>query len=268
MYRIGGRPGKASRARRRALEEHVMHRLPGLGRVLLESLRDLAPLLLVVGVFYGLVLRVPPPGIGERLAGAALVLVGLAFLVRGLAMSLFPLGEALADTFARRGSVPLLLAFAFAIGFGSTVAEPALQAVAVQAGSAAAAAGLVADGDAGAGRLALLLRYTTALAVGAGVMLGCLRILLGWPSWWLPLGGYGAAALLALAGETPLQGAAFDAGAAATSAINIPLIAALGIGLASAIRGRRPLADGFGLVALASVMPMIALLLGALLLPG
>ena len=244
-----------------------MDRLPGLIRVLIENLRDLAPLLLVVGFFYAVVLGTPPPRIGTTLAGLLLVVLGLTFFVRGLSMSLFPLGEGLADTLARRGNTLLLLGFAFAIGFGSTVAEPALLAVTTQAAGAAAQAGLVAGGEAAdTARIALLLRYAAAVAVGLAVVLGCLRILLGWPLWWLLLGGYGLTALIALTRETPLLGVAFDAGAAATSAINIPLIAALGIGLASAIGGRRPLADGFGLVALASLMPMLVVLLGSVLL--
>jgi|LNFM01.2.fsa_nt_gb hypothetical protein len=243
-----------------------MHRLPGLLRVLLENLRDLAPLLVVVGFFYAVVLGAAPPAIGTKLAGLLLVLFGLTFFVRGLSMSLFPLGEGLADTFARRGNVILLLSFAFAIGFGSTVAEPALLSVTRQAAMAAAEAGLVEGGEAGAMRTALLLRYAASAAVGFAVVLGCLRILLGWPAWWLLLGGYGLVAALGLMRDTPLLGVAFDAGAAATSAINIPLIAALGIGLASVIRGRRPLADGFGIVALASLMPMLVVLLGALVL--
>lgn len=240
-----------------------MGRLPGLVRVLLETLRDLAPLLLVVGFFYAAVVGAPPPQIGLTLGGLLLVVLGLTFFVRGLAMSLFPLGEGLADTFARRGNAALLLAFAFAIGFGSTVAEPALLAVTMKAATAAAEAGLVAGGEAGAARTALILRYAASVAVGIAVVLGCLRILLGWPVWWLLLGGYGTAAVLGLVSDTPLLGVAFDAGAAATSAINIPLIAALGIGLASVLGGRRPLADGFGVVALASLMPMLVVLIGA-----
>lgn len=243
-----------------------MDRLPDLVRVLLENFRDLLPLLIVVGFFYGVVIGASPPDLGRSIAGALLVVLGLTFFVRGLAMSLFPLGEYLADTFARRGNVVLLLAFAFAIGFGSTFAEPALHAITVKAGSTAVEAGLIGGGDDAAGRTALVLRYAAAAAVGVAVVLGCLRILFGWPAWWLLLGGYGLVTLLALLRETPLSGVAFDAGAAATSAINIPLIAALGIGLASVLRDRRPLADGFGMVALASMMPMLAILLGALVL--
>lgn len=243
-----------------------MDRLPALIRAMLENLRDLTPLLGLIAFFYVVVVGASPSDVGTKLAGLLLVLLGLTFFVRGLSMSLFPLGEGLADTFARRGNVLLLLSFAFAIGFGSTVAEPALLSVSRQAAMAAAEAGLVGGGDAGAARVALLLRYAASAAVGIAVVLGCLRILLGWPTWWLLLGGYGLAATIGLVRETPLLGVAFDAGAAATSAINIPLIAALGIGLASVIGGRRPLADGFGIVALASLMPMLVVLLGALVL--
>lgn len=244
----------------------MFDRLPELLRVLAGNARDLVPLAVVLAIFYGLVLGASPPDIADTIAGALLVLLGLTFFVRGLSMSLFPLGEALADTFARRGNAALLLAFAFAIGFGSTVAEPALLAVATKAGAAAAAAGLAPDGPRGAATVATMLRYAASIAVGVAVVLGCLRVILGWHPAWLLLGGYGTVALLALARPTPLLGIAFDAGAAATSAINIPLIAALGIGLASVLGGRKPLADGFGIVALASMMPMLVILLGAALL--
>jgi len=243
-----------------------MERLPGLVRTLIENSRDLAPLLMVVGFFYAVVLGVPPAEMGAKLAGGLLVLLGLTFFVRGLELSLFPLGEALADTFARRGNILLLLTFAFAIGFGSTVAEPALHAVTMKAGTTAAEAGLVAGGEEAAGRTALILRYAAAAAVGVAVVLSCIRIVLGWPAWWFLLGGYGLVASLALLLDSPLLGVAFDAGAAATSAINIPLMAALGIGLATVLQGRRPLADGFGVVAMASLMPMLVVLLGALVL--
>jgi hypothetical protein len=243
-----------------------MDRLPGLIRVLLENLRDITPLLLVVGFFYSAVLRVPPPEIATTLVGVLLVVLGLAFFVRGLTMSLFPLGEGLADAFARRGNLFLLLGFAFAIGFGSTVAEPALHTVAAKAGAVAAEAGLVPGGTDSAATAAVALRYAASVGVGFAVALACLRIVFGWPAWWFLLGGYGLVAGLGLVRDTPFLGVAIDAGAAATSAINIPLIAALGIGLASIIRGRRPLADGFGVVAMASLMPMLVVLLGALVL--
>lgn len=240
-----------------------MQHFAALFRVAFENARDLAPFLLVVVAFQLAVVREPMPELGTKLVGGALVLGGLTLFVRGLSMSLFPLGEGLAETFARRGNLALLLAFAFAIGFGSTVAEPALGAVVTQAAEAAAAAGLVSDGAEGVERYALALRYAASAAVGLAVTLGCWRIVMGWPAFWFVLALYGGITALALASGTPLLGVAFDAGAAATSAINIPLIAALGVGLAGSIRGRRPLVDGFGLVALASLMPMLAIILGA-----
>ena len=223
-----------------------------------RNLRDLLPIAGVVVLFQALVIREPMPDLGDRLGGGALALLGLTLLVRGLAMSIFPLGERMADWLARRGSLPLLLGFGFALGFGSTVAEPALAAVADQAGLAMAAAGSVDHARASA-----LLRYGVAAAVGVAVTIGVLRIVKGWPVIWFVLPGYGLASALALSSQTPLSAIAFDAGAAATSAINIPLMLALGIGLAAMIRGRSPLLDGFGLVALASLTPMIVVLIVA-----
>jgi hypothetical protein len=240
-----------------------MQHFAALSRVAIENARDLAPFLLVVVAFQLVVVREPMPELGTKLPGGALVLGGLTLFVRGLSMSLFPLGKGLAETFARRGNLALLLAFAFAIGFGSTVAEPALAAVVARAAEAAPAAGLVSDGTEGVERYALLLHYAASAAVGLAVLLGCWRIVMGWPAFWFVLGLYGVIAVLALAFGTPLLGVAFDARAAATSAINIPLIAALGVGLAGSIRGRRPPVDGFGLVALPSLMPMLAIILGA-----
>ncbi len=232
-----------------------------------ETARDVAPVVLVIAVFQLFVIGEPLPELGDRLIGLVLVLIGLTLFVRGLVMSIFPLGDGLAHALARRGSLALLLVFAFAIGVASTVAEPALAAVTGQAAEAAAAAGLITDSEAAVQRYGDILRYASAVAVGAAVMLGVLRTALGWPVAWFVLSGYGLAALLAATG-TPLASVAFDAGAAATSAINIPLITALGLGLASMIRGRSALVDGFGIVALASLMPMLTILAGSLLLGG
>jgi len=232
-------------------------------RLIVDNARDMLPIVLVIGLFQVLVIDQPLPDLPAKIVGGVFVLLGLTLFVRGLAMSLFPLGEALADALSRRANIWLLLLFAFALGFGSTVAEPALLAVAMQAADAAAATGLIGDRPEEVERYAAILRYTASGAVGLGVMLGTLRVILGWPAAWLVLGGYGLAVVIALVGRTPLSGVAFDAGAAATSAINIPLMAALGVGLATVIRGRNPLIDGFGIMALASVMPALAILLAA-----
>lgn len=224
--------------------------------LILENARAMLPIVLVIGAFQLLVIGQPLMTWLETLRGALFVLLGLTFFVQGMAMSLFPLGESLAESLLRRANLALLLFFAFAIGFGSTVAEPALIAVTREASAVAFAA----QGDAVVARNALILRGACALAVGLAVMAGCIRILKGWAPAWLVLGGYGLAMLSALVSQSPLTAIALDAGAAATSAINIPLISALGIGMATMLKAREPLADGFGMVALCSVMPVLAIM--------
>jgi len=227
-----------------------------------RNLRDLLPILCVVVLFQLLVIREPTPELERRIGGAIFALVGLTLFVRGLSMSIFPLGDGMADWLARRGSLTLLLGFGFAIGFGSTVAEPALSAVADQAALALTGKKSATGGDDGqAARFSLFLRYTVAIAVGIAVAVGVLRIVKGWSITWFVLPGYALATVLALISQSALSAIAFDAGAAATSAINIPLMLALGVGLASMIRGRNPLLDGFGLVALSSLIPMVVILL-------
>lgn len=211
---------------------------------------DLLPIIGVVVLFQALVIGEPLAEIERRLGGAVFALFGLTLFVRGLAMSILPLGEGMADSLAQRGSLFLLVAFGFALGFGSTIAEPALAVVADQAASAT-------SGDDDPARFSLYLRYGVALAVGCAVALGVLRTVKGWPVAWFVLPGYAMASVIALFSQSALSTIAFDAGAAATSAINIPLMLALGVGLAAIIRGRNLLVDGFGLVALASMAPML-----------
>lgn len=230
-------------------------------REMAGNLRDLLPVLAVIAIFQLFVLGEPMPDLQRRIGGVFLVLVGMTFFVRGLAMSVFPLGEDLANLLARRGSLLLLVGFGFALGFGSTVAEPALAVVTQQAASAVAGTGTLADSPDEIKNFGLLLRYAVAFAVGLGIALGVLRLVKGWPVAWFVVPGYVLATILALSSDSPLSDIAFDAGAAATSAINIPLMLALGVGLAAIIRGRNPLVDGFGLVALASLAPMLVILL-------
>ncbi len=228
-------------------------------RSVAQTARDLAPIILVLAFFQFFVVHEPVPDIVGKVTGALFVLLGLALFLAGLSMSLFPLGERLAEEFARKGNLWLLLLFAFAIGFGSTVAEPALIAVAEQA-----AVAMVPNADSGdVAMTALVLRVATSAAVGLAVVLSCIRIIRGWPALAPVLAVYGVALVMTVLHPSPMEGIAFDAGAAATSAINIPLIAALGIGLATVLEGRSPLADGFGAVALASAMPMITILIGS-----
>lgn len=221
------------------------------------------PILAIVVVFQALVIGEPMPNLGGKIVGALAVLLGMTLFVQGLMMSVFPMGESLAERIAHRGNVWLLLLFGFAVGFGSTVAEPALAAVTEQAARAVADAPTTELRHDQADTYALILRIAASAAVGVAVVLGILRIVRGWRASWLVLAGYGAATFLILLEPSHVTAIAFDAGAAATSAINIPLITAIGVGLASIIRGRTPLVDGLGMVAFASVMPMLAILLGA-----
>lgn len=229
-----------------------------------RNFRDLLPILSVVALFQLLVIDEPFPELERRIGGAFFALVGLTLFVRGLNMSIFPLGDGMADWLARRGSLTLLLAFGFALGFGSTVAEPALSAVADQAARALTDTQATGGEDGNAARFSLVLRYTVAISVGIAVAVGVLRVVKGWSVAWFVLPGYALATILAFFSQSALSAVAFDAGAAATSAINIPLMLALGVGLAAMIRGRNPLLDGFGLVALASLTPMVVVLLFSL----
>ena len=234
--------------------------LAPLAGLVLGTLRDLAPIIAVIAVFQLAILRQPFPDLGGILGGLVLVMLGLALFVKGLEMGLFPLGEGLAQGLAHKGSLFWLLAFAFALGFGTTVAEPALIAVGAEAARAAAAAGVIAS-DAGAQEsYALGLRYTVAVSVGVGITLGVFRILKGWPLHFWIIPGYIIAVGLTYLAPEEIVGIAYDSGAVTTSTITVPMVTALGVGLATVIRGRNPLTDGFGLIAFASLTPIIFVL--------
>jgi hypothetical protein len=234
--------------------------LPRLLKPLLVSGRDLTPIVVVVAVFQLLVLRQPLPDLAGLLGGLLMVLLGLTLFTKGLELGLFPIGEALAHALARRGSLGLLLVFAFALGFGTTVAEPALIAVADEAARVAAQGGVIQDSLQVRQDYALGLRYTVALSVGAALVLGVIRILKGWPVQWLIIGGYVGVVVMTGLAPPEIIGIAYDSGGVTTSTITVPLVAALGVGLASSIAGRSPLVDGFGLIAFASLTPMIFVL--------
>ncbi len=230
-------------------------------RLVGEAVRDLAPVVLVIVFFQAVVLRQPFPDLSAVLAGLVFVILGLTMFVQGLQMGLFPLGEAMADAFARKGSLSALLAFAFCLGVGTTVAEPALIAVADKAAQAAGEAGFIALGEEARSDYALNLRLTVALSVGVALVLGVFRILKGWPIHYLVIGGYSAVVVLTYFAPPEIVGIAYDSGGVTTSTITVPLVAALGVGLASTIRGRNPMVSGFGLIALASLMPIVFVLI-------
>lgn len=235
--------------------------LVSFGQLILASLRDLAPILLVVAFFELAVLQETPANLGEILVGLGLVMLGLALFVQGLQMGLFPLGESMAEAFARKGSLAWLLAFAFALGFGTTVAEPALIAVADEAAEAAAEAGVIDASTSAEARYALGLRLTVAASVGVALILGVVRIVKGWPVQYFIIAGYILVVLFTPLAPDEIVGVAYDSGGVTTSTVTVPLVTALGVGLASTIRGRNPLIDGFGLIAFASVSPIIFVLL-------
>ena len=197
------------------------------------------------------------PDLAGLLWGTLLVVVGLTLFVQGLKIGLFPLGEHMAWDFARKGSLLWLLLFAFALGFGTTVAEPALIAVTQEAAKAAASSGAIAASEGARADYALGLRYTVALSVGFALVLGVFRILRGWPIQYLIIGGYIGVVVMTAFAPREIIGIAYDSGGVTTSTITVPLVAALGVGLASSIEGRNPLIDGFGLIAFASLTPMI-----------
>ena len=225
------------------------------------TLRDLAPILIVVAFFQFLVLRQPIDNFTEILIGFVFVLLGLTLFIRGLEMALFPLGEALANAFARKGSLYWLMLFAFGLGFGTTVAEPALIAVSEEAAEVMAGAGAIEPGETSKAVYADALRYTVALSVGCSLILGVLRILKGWPLHWLIITGYMIVVALTTIAPPSIIGIAYDSGGVTTSTITVPLVTALGVGLASVIKGRNPMIDGFGLIAFASLMPIIFVLI-------
>lgn len=222
-----------------------------------DSVRDLLPIVLVIGFFQLVVLRQPVPNLLDLVVGTLLVILGLTLFVMGLKIGLFPFGESMAYAFARRGSLPWLLIFAFALGFGTTVAEPALIAVADEAAEVAAVAGVIANESGAKEHYAFGLRLTVALSVGFAIVMGVYRILRGWPIQRLILGGYVAVVIMTAFAPREIIGIAYDSGGVTTSTITVPLVTALGVGLASSIRGRSPFADGFGLIAFASLTPMI-----------
>ena len=227
---------------------------------MLDSLRDLAPIILVVAFFQLAVLQQPIPDLAGLLAGTLFVVIGLTLFIRGLEMGLFPLGEAMAYAFARKGSVPWLLTFAFALGFGTTVAEPALIAVAMEAALAAAEGGVIEDTRESLNRYALGLRYSVAVSVGVAILIGVLRIIRGWPLQYLIIVGYAGVMIMTLFAPREIIGVAYDSGGVTTSTITVPLVTALGVGLASSIEGRNPMVDGFGLIAFAVLTPIIAVM--------
>lgn len=221
------------------------------------SFTDLLPIILVIGFFQLVVIGKPLPNLAEVLTGSLLVVIGLTMFVEGLEMALFPLGESLAQALARKGSLFWLLTFSFFLGFATTIAEPALIAIAQESAEIAAKSDLIPAAPEAIASYAMGLRVTVAFSVGIAILIGSLRIIRGWPIHYLIVSGYIMVMVMTAFAPREIIGIAYDAGGVTTSTVTVPLVAALGVGLASVIRGRSPLLDGFGLIAFASLLPMV-----------
>jgi len=227
----------------------------------LASFRDLLPIVVVIGVFQVFVIKGSATALLPLLGGGLLVVIGLAFFIFGLRLALFPIGEGLAHSLAKKGSVFWLVLFAFLLGFGTAIAEPALIAVAAEAAEVAAQAKAIALTIEAKESYALGLRLTVALAVGVALVVGVLRILANWSLPLMIISGYALVILVTTIAPKEIIGVAYDSGGVATSTVTVPLVTALGIGLASSLRGRNPMTDGFGLIALASLTPILFVLI-------
>ena len=220
----------------------------------MHALRNLLPIIIVVVFFQLVVLQQMPDNSLSMAIGLLIVAIGVALFLQGLELSIFPVGKSLSNQFAKRGSIPILLSFGFALGFSAVVAEPALIAVAEQAQQISE------------GRIdALTLRLLVAVSVGLVVALGVFRTIFGYPLHWFMIIGYICVVVITYFAPEEIVGLAYDSGGVTTNIVTVPLIAALGIGLAASIRGRNPLTDGFGLVALAVMVPMISVQLYGIL---
>lgn len=215
-------------------------------KLLRESFRDLLPIILVILFFQLAIIQSVPENWLSTAIGLAIVGVGLAVFLLGLEVGIFPVGEGLAADFARKGSTIWIILFGFMIGFGTTVAEPALLVIADKAASVSA------------GRIdATILRMVVALSVGFAIVLGVWRIIKGHPIHYYIITGYVLVVASTSLAPKEIVGLAYDLGGVTTSTVTVPLVTALGIGLASTIKGRNPVIDGFGLIAFASLTPMI-----------
>ena len=245
---------------RRRVAAQLKDSLIVLAKDALASLRNILPIVVVIGVFQAFVFREPVSGLMSMAIGGLVVVAGLTFFIFGLRLALFPIGEGLAHSLAKKGSVFWLVVFAFALGFGTTIAEPALIAVATAAAEVAAEAEAIAPSVEAKDSYAQGLRMTVASAVGFALVLGVIRILADWSLPIMIISGYILVVLITTFAPDEIVGIAYDCGGVTTSTVTVPLVAALGVGLASSIKGRNPMTDGFGLIAFASLTPILFVL--------
>ena len=209
-----------------------------------HAFRNLLPIIAVVAFFQFAVIQELPAGWVSITVGLGIVVLGVAMFLQGLELGIFPIGKNLANQLAKRGSLSLLMLFGFSLGFAAVIAEPALIAVAQQAE-------IISEGRVDA----LTLRLLVATSVGLVIALGIVRIVLGHSLQWYMIIGYLVVVLVTFFAPEEIVGLAYDSGGVTTNIVTVPLIAALGLGLAASIRGRSGLIHGFGLVALADDGP-------------
>lgn len=214
-----------------------------------RSVFDVLPIILTILFFYYVVLRQKIETFGKRAFGFILVILGLYAFVVGLEVGLFPIGENIAVALADKGNFYLIYAFAFTVGFATTIAEPSLTAIAKKA-----------EEISGGSIRSTILRIVVATGVGLGILLGAYRIVNGDAIVWYIMAGYAVVVVMTFFSPRTIIPIAYDSGGVTTSTITVPIVAALGLGLASTIPGRDPLIDGFGLIAFASLFPMISVL--------
>ena len=242
-----------------------MNILVSIGEGLVATLSDVLPIAVIIFGFQFAVIRKPPPNLGRVLAGFVWVVIGLTLFLLGLEWALFPLGKLMAaqltdPAFIAAGHAVTssvidwrdygwVYAFACLIGFSTTIAEPSLIAVALKANEVSGGA-ISAWG----------LRIAVAFGVAGGITLGCYRIVVGDPIHWYIIGGYIIVVAQTTLAPKIIVPLAYDSGGVTTSTVTVPLVAALGIGLAQTVPGRNPLIDGFGLIAFASLFPIMSVM--------
>ena len=220
---------------------------------------DIAPIIATIFIFQILILKQKIPNLNKMLIGLLMVWIGLTFFILGLEKALFPLGTLMAEQLTSLeflGKEQLfwfdyywVYLFAACIGFATTIAEPSLLAVAIKA-----------DQVSGGSIKPWSLRITVALGVAVGIALGSYRIVIGIPLHYFILSGYLIVIIQTYFAPKQIIALAYDTGGVTTSTVTVPLVAALGLGLASTIEGRNPLIDGFGLIAFASLFPIMSVL--------
>ncbi len=240
-----------------------MHIWVDLLKTMWSTVWDVLPIAAIIFGFQLLVLRRRIPNLKKIITGFILVLLGLSFFLEGLEAALFPLGKLMAQqltdpAFISGGDPDAVLdwsdyqwvyLFAFAIGFSTTIAEPSLLAVAIKANQ-------VSAGSIGVWGL----RIAVALGVAVGIALGVYRIVTGTPLYWYIITGYIFVVIQTIYAPRMIIALAYDSGGVTTSTVTVPLVAALGLGLSSTVPGRSPLLDGFGLIAFASLFPIMSVM--------